>query len=221
MGTGPPYPPSPASGANAIGSFIIGVSPIGDIVPFNYWSTIISQYANSPRLTTLIGNFAQYVDQTANMDLFFDNIWNINSAYGYGLDVWGRIVGVQRILLIVAPGKYLGFEEAGALTVDPFNQSPFFSGGSSTSNYSLSDSVFRQLIFAKAMANISNGSIQSINAILTGLFPNQGNTYVVDGLNMTMEYVFDFPLTPVQIAIVTQSGVLPRPTGVQSTVVQR
>jgi hypothetical protein len=47
--TGPPHPPAPTEiPDSSIGQFQIGVSPIGTIVPFSYWSTIISQYANSP-----------------------------------------------------------------------------------------------------------------------------------------------------------------------------
>jgi hypothetical protein len=74
-------------GSNAIGNFIIGVSPIGDIPTFDIWATIISQYANSDRLTTLISNFFQYVDQTVNMQSFFDLVWNVDTAQGWGLDV--------------------------------------------------------------------------------------------------------------------------------------
>ena len=35
--------------------------------------------------------------------------------------------------------------------------------------------------------------------------------------NMMMVYVFEFVLQPFEIAIVTQSGVLPKPTGVRAT----
>lgn len=217
--TGPDYPRPPVVGSNAIGSFQIGVSPIGEIVPFDYWSTIISQYANSPILTALIGNFDQYIDQTQNMDAFYDNIWNVNTAAGYGLDVWGRIVGVVRILNVQSE-IFFGFSQQG-ITVGTFGQSPFYSSNDqSTSNFSLTDSAFRTLIFAKALANISDGSIPSINQILLTLFPGRGNCYITDGLNMTMTYTFKFNLTPVEIAIITQSGVLPRPPGVAATVVQ-
>jgi Protein of unknown function (DUF2612) len=36
---------------------------------------------------------------------------------------------------------------------------------------------------------------------------------------MTMTYTFAFQLSPVELAIVTQSGVLPKPTGVLASVV--
>ena len=66
--SGPDYPPSPGPDSNSIGNFVIGVSTIGDIPPFNYLRTIISQYANSEILTRLIANMDAYIDQTANLN---------------------------------------------------------------------------------------------------------------------------------------------------------
>lgn len=245
--TGPPYPPI-IPGTNAIGQSTIGISPIGTMVPFNWWSTVISQYANSTVLTTLLANFDSYIDQTQNFDAFYDDIWNINTATGYGLDVWGRIVGVNRVLHIPI-GKNFGFQEAGTVSADPFNQSAFYGGFSLTANFSLSDQSYRSLIFAKAAANITNGSIAAINRILMTLFPNRGNTFVEEGtligtyfgfqeaadqyvqafnqaafysgeafFAMVMRYVFEFQLSGVELAIVQNSGVLPKPVGVATTV---
>lgn len=217
--TGPEYPRGPLPGSNAIGSFAIGISPIGDIPAFDYWATIISQYANSPILTQLTANFFQYLDQTRDFDELFDFLWNVDTARGPGLDVWGRIVGVSRTLEISGSQRYFGFEEA-LPTEDPFNQSPFYTGATLTSSFLLSDAAFRTLIFAKALANISDGSIKAINQLLVNLFPGRGNAYVTDGLNMSMTYTFDFALTAVEASIITQSGVLPTPTGVLATYVQ-
>lgn len=218
--SGPPYPhPNPAPGSNAIGLFQIGVSPIGTIPAFDYWQTVLSQYANSPIITQLISNMFAYLDQTQNFDAFYDNIWNIDTAQGYGLDLWGRILNVTRTLQLPGSQQNFGFEEQ-SITVQPFNQAPFYTGSPLTTSYQLTDSSFRTLLFAKALANISSGSIPSINQLLLNLFPGRGNCYVTDGLNMTMTYTFAFALTTVEAAIITQSGVLPRSTGVSATVVQ-
>lgn len=209
----------PRFGSNAIGSFIIGISPIGSIPSFDFWQTVISQYANSPIITQLISNFDSYIDQTVNLDAFFDLVWNVDTAQGWGLDVWGRIVGVTRTLNIANAQQYFGFDEAG-IGANPFGQQPFYAGASITNNFQLSDDAFRILILAKALANISDGSIKSINQLLLNLFPNRGNCFVTDGLDMSMTYTFAFNLTPVELAIVSQSGILPKPTGVSATVVQ-
>lgn len=206
--------------SNAIGSFIIGVSEIGDIEPFDFWTTVISQFANSERLIQLLENFDSYVNQTVNMAAFFDMIWNVDTAQGYGLDVWGRIVGVTRTLHITfSTADYLGFKEA-LPGSNPFGQAPFFAGDPLTNNFELSDDAFRVLIFAKALANISDGSIPSINQLLINLFPNRGNAYVTDGEDMSMTYTFTFALTPVELAILGQSGILPKPVGVSASIVQ-
>lgn len=219
--TGPPYPPAPQFPVQpVIGTFIINTTGIGDIIPFSYWNTIISQYANSPILTALIGNFQQYIDQTVNMEALYDNIWNIATARDYGLDVWGRIVGVVRVVQVQTT-KFFGFEEQTPATVEPFGPGgvgPFYNGVASTSNFTLADKTFRNLILAKAMSNISNGSAPSINAILRSLFPGRGNAYVTDGLNMTMQYVFNFPITRAELAIISTSGVLPKSSGVFSSI---
>lgn len=186
----------------------------------NYEQTILSQFGNSPTLLSLIGSFNSCVDPRANIDAFFDNVWNIETAVGYGLDVWGRIVGVSRVLQ-VSSGQWLGFEEANDGSVEtPFNQAPFYAGSATTGNYALTDDAFRTLILAKAYANISNGSIPSINQILMTLFGLTGACWCTDGQNMTMTYTFEFELSPVQFAIVEQSGVLPRPAGVLVTIIQ-
>jgi hypothetical protein len=216
--TGPNYGPEP--GSNAIGLFVIGVSPIGSIPSFDVWTTVLQQYANSPILTQLIQNFAEYVDPTANTDQFFDLMWNIDTAQGYGLDVWGRIVGVKRVLRVSSLGLYFGFAEATVLSAAPFNQASFYNGEPLSDNFALSDTAFRQLIFAKALSNISDGSIPAINQILLNLFPHRGNCYVIDNEDMTMVYRFEFQLTDVEAAIIVQSGVLPKPVGVLATVSQ-
>jgi hypothetical protein len=212
--TGPLYPPGPVAGSNAIGSFQIGVSPIGTIPSFDPWSTIISQYANSPVLDALVTSFASALDQTENFDNFFDAIFNVDTAFGVGLDIWGRIVGIGRVIHVPVGGPYLGFDEAN----DPSHEQPFGNGiffsGSVTQNYALNDTAFRTLIFAKALANIWDGSIPGLNNILLTLFPDRGDCYVADGLNMTMTYTFTFHLSDVETTIVEGSGVLPQPAGV-------
>jgi Protein of unknown function (DUF2612) len=217
--TGPPYPhPNPAPGSNAIGSFVIGVSPIGSIPPFDWWKTVVSQYANAPALTAILESFFDCLDQTADLDAFFDDIWNVDTAQGYGLDVWGRIVGVTRIVPLPGSITFLAFQESG--DPDGWNNGIWFSGTSSSSSFVLSDDAYRLLIFTKALANITDGSIKALNAMLRALFPGRGNAYVTDPGGMAMTYTFAFKLSPVELSIVQNSGALPKPVGVSVTIVQ-
>lgn len=213
---GPPYPnPNPAPDSNAIGKFVVNVSPWGTIPPFNFWVTAQSEYANSKTIMSMISSFNDAIDMTENFDNLFDKIWNIDSAEGYGLDVLGRIVGVGRTIPI--PGntsQYLGFNEADDSSFTGFGQGGFYSGGGITNNLVLNDYDFRRLILAKAYGNISDGSIPSLNQILMSLFRGRGTVYAADNQNMSITLTFNFVITPQELAIVELSGVLPIPAGV-------
>ena len=230
--TGPDYPPvTPVTGnAGAVllstsgellvllGDYGLPVYNPSDSVLFDPYSTIISQYANSPILTSIITSFAAAMDQTSNFQSFYDNIWNISSARGAGLDIWGRIVGVKRTIH-VSHAKWFGFyQQRPGIGGWYTGGSPFYSGQSLTSSYDLTDDAFRLLIMAKAAYNISDCSIPSINKLLRSLFPGRGNAYVTEG-HMSMTYTFTFPLTSVELAIVGQSGVLPQQAGVAATII--
>lgn len=219
--SGPPYPnPSPAPGSNAIGIGAIGIMSIGAIPQFNPWTPIISQYKNSPRLDAMILAFNAAMDQTENLTNLYDMIWSVQTAQGYGLDVWGRIVGVSRTLKFPSGATpFLGNEEAGSSWTG-FGQGGFYSGQGLSSNFILSDTDFRTLILAKAAGNISSGTIQAINQILLTLFRNRGAAYVADNQDMTCTLTFKFALSPVELAIINQANVLPIPAGVAVTVSQ-
>lgn len=215
-GSGPPYPryaPGASPGGNAIGSFVIGSSPIGTIQAFDLWVTIISQYSNSPILTAMIESFNAAMDPTELLDDFYDLIWNVLTAEGYGLDVWGRIVGVDRAVNVSQAGEYLGFQEPGNDWTG-FNQGIFYSGPVLTNNILLTDAQFRPVVLAKAATNIWDGSIPGLNTILLALFKGRGQVYAADNQNMSITYTFDFALTALDSAIISGSGALPQPTGV-------
>lgn len=175
--------------------------------------TVLSQYACAPSLNTLIAAWNQALDPTNLIETWYTQVWNLETAQGYGLDVWGRIVGVQRVLTL-SDQSVFGFAEAQDLTEQPFNSAAWYNGTVTTSNYRLSDTAFRQLIQAKALANVTDGSVVSLNTILMTLFAGQGDAWVQDNGSMSMTYTFNFAPSPVQIALIQTSGVLTRPAGV-------
>ena len=182
-------------------------------------ATVISQYANSPRILALVQAFAAAVDPTRLIDAFVTNIWDIDSATSYGLDVWGRIVNVRRGLYIPGgeTGALFGFGEEGAGNVFTFGNAPFNTGSTLTPNYQLADDIFRRLILVKALSNISGRTIQAVNAALMMMFPGRGNVYITDIGMMQARVIFNFVPTPLELAILLQSGAFPWPSGVQVT----
>lgn len=185
----------------------------------NVGRTIISQYANSPTIRTLIENMNEYIDPRANMDAFYEMIWNVDTARGIGLDIWGRIVGVSRLLKLTSNRDVLGFDNP-SFPPDwaPFNQGTFSTGNEATQAYELADDAYRVLILTKALSNIVATNAPSLNALLQNLFPGRGRAYVLDLGAMSMRFVFEFSLSDIEYAILTQSGALPHPAGVAYSV---
>jgi len=195
----------------------------------NWDQTLLSQYYDSPTIVGILESFNEAVDPTYDLAQFYANIWNVATAVGNGLDIWGQIVGVSRYLQIPAT-PYFGYEEAytvptAATGAQPFNQAPFYNGVQATNTFALSDAQYRQLIMVKAAANISNLSIPSINALLRAEFGVNNGTdpygaaYVQDLGNMSFNYYLNFHPNSTQIAIIQNSGVFPRPAGVQANLV--
>ncbi len=157
---------------------------MNDVMP-----TIISQYANSPTMLALIESFNAAIDPSNDINNFYRLVWDIATAQGFGLDIWGRIVGVTRTIPTV-PATIL------------------------------TDAQFQELILLKALANISISTSSSINTLLTNWMSGRGRTYVNDLGNMEIRYMFEFPLQPFEIDIITQSGIFLRPAGVGGWMVQ-
>lgn len=187
--------------------------------------TIISQYANSATLVQLIQNANEYFDPRTNFQAFYDFVWNVDTARGFGLDILGRIVGVDRLLQIPSGTDLLGFNNA-SVPPDwrPFGSGTFYKGQLLTNAFFLPDDAYRVLILTKALANIVETTARGINTLLRNLFPDRARAYVIDLGNMALQYTFEFdetlgqmPLAAWELAMLIAT--LPHPTGVQVSVV--
>jgi len=184
----------------------------------NVEQTIISQYGNSATITRLIRDMNEYLDPRADFEAFYNFVWNVDTAQGFGLDIWGRIVDIGRELLVSDADLYFGFSDALPGSY-PFGEQPFFDGTPpATQTFRLADDAYRTLILVKALANISATNARSLNQLLQNLFGDRGRCYVNDLGGMQIRYTFEFLLTPFEFAIITQSGAIPRPAGVGATI---
>lgn len=209
-------------------SFIISSGPPLPDTTFNFEDTVISQYANSPTILQLAANMDAYIDQTANFANFYQFVWNVDTAVGFGLDIWGKIVDVSRLLQIPNTTLYVGFDNAatpppdwqtmGNNLIHPPVGGAMYTGHNATETYLLDDDSYRQLILAKAFANIAATTAPAINQILQNLY-GTGHAWVLNTGPMAISYNLDFTPSAIQLAILEQSGVIPTPPGVSVTIV--
>jgi hypothetical protein len=177
---------------------------------------VVVQYQASPSIVGLVNTFNAEIDPGLLLDDWFNKVWDVKTAQGAGLDQWGRIVGVQRVLPITVDPFTFGFDD-GVGDYAPFGQAPFYNGAQITDNFSLPDNAFRALIFAKGLSNISASSSPAINEGLQLLFSGRGRCYVNDLGGMAMRYTFEFLPQPYEISIIDNANALPAPSGVGIT----
>lgn len=184
----------------------------------DYAKTIMRQFANSPTLMGLLAAFDQWVDPAKFQADFLAHVWDIQTATGFGLDIWGRILGRSRFLQIQqTAGVNFGFDigTIPGTPWKPFGQAPFFNGqAAGTTAFALQDEDYRKLLLIKAAANIARCDCPSINALMRQMFGDRGPSYVgYDPDNpMHIGYTFDFFPTAVEKAII-ESGIFPQPAG--------
>ena len=182
---------------------------------FKIEDTIASQYANSPRLMLIIQELHDAIDPTKNIQDFYNMVFNLQTAQGFGLDIWGRIVGINRNVPLQNPDESsFGFHTSSPEPkFTPFNVAPFRSDSSGFSAYALPDNLYRKLIIAKALANIILATAPNINKLLKILL-NTPSVYLLTGI-MAAKYQFRGKLSAFDRMIVFKLGLLPEPCGVK------
>lgn len=171
--------------------------------------TIMSQYANSPRLMYIIDSLFDAIDPSRFAQDFFDVAMNLDTAQGIGLDIWGRIVGVSRAVSYPNPeGEYFGFKDG----FYPFGDRPFYSNSGGNSAWELADDAYRQMIMIKAFSNIIYATAPNINKLMKMIFRGKGYYQIIG--DMQANYVFEYTLSPFERFLLTETTLIPRPCGV-------
>lgn len=169
--------------------------------------TIQSQYGASPHIIGLVKATADKLDPTPEIKQFYKEVFNPRSAEGFGLDIWGRIVGANRYLT-VDNEEFFGFFGS---FLNPMNQAPFYITGD-TDHWRLDDTAYRTLIFLKAAANIGTATLPSLKQILSALFDD---TVLIMNIGpMKVRVVFEFYLTAYERALFAEYGLLNLGAGV-------
>lgn len=140
---------------------------------------IQSQYGNSPTIKKLLWAFRGHIRPEVDIQEFYKNIMDIDTATGKGLDIWGRIVGVDRNIYIddsYVDYPLFGFK-GGGKNANPFNQGVFYDPANVISGdrvlVTLDDGNYRRLILFKALANISTADMATINQLSAKLYEDE------------------------------------------------
>ena len=164
----------------------------------------ISQYANSPRFEKLRSGLVNVFDKDKTLQDWFNIVFNLKTAKGIGLDIWGKILNQSRSFMYYNADdqQYENIYLQGEQTIDGVHYSS-----------DEIEEIYRQVLFLKAMSNITNATLKSLNDMLLYYYQGRGRAYAINFGTMEIRFVFEFPVNKLEKAIFT-SDVMPRPTGV-------
>lgn len=167
---------------------------------------MISQYANSPKFVALVNSLRGVFNNAKLISDWFNIVYNIKTAKGFGLDIWGKILNQGRNFTYTnqTTGVQTNYYLEGELTVD----------GTVFSAEEIEE-IYRKVLFMKAMSLITNATEKSLNELLQFYFEGR-RVYVIQYDTMKLRYVFEVPVNKLEKSIFT-SGLLPKPTGVGAT----
>lgn len=160
---------------------------------------ILSQYAASPRITGILKNFSNEMSPRSGALLFYEKIFDILTAEGIGLDIWGRIVAISRTI----------------------------ADQSSEVSLTLDDEYYRKLLLYKALSNINEATIPALTTLINILYSETGGVVInmedytqhTDGnyynqTPMRIRWVFNYFFTDTDIAVFRVAGTYNRGGGV-------
>lgn len=183
---------------------------------FDIDRTIQSQYSHAPHIKALARGFWKLVDPTDDIDLFYRMCFNLDTAQGVALDVWGRILGMPRDMQTVTEigVPYFGFPNKRGSNTEArgFDQEPFYTGAQET-HFELSDDAYRLMLKTKAMSNISTGSLADLNRLLATLLP-YAEVQIFRTAPMQLRIVATGDLTDYEQNLLLRGDLPPIPTGV-------
>ena len=178
-----------------------------------YSDLLIWQY-KLPKATAEIDLITKPWVQLMRDCITFLEMWDIDLAQGYSLDVLGRILKVARTSVSMTEKEYLTYyEKTGGLG---WGQGRWYVAGEAfRETVLLTDSEFRFLLKARIWKLYQNPSIDYLTDAVQDL--TGADAYIVDNGNMTMKVFYSGSVATdsfIRFAIETLD-VLPRPVGIK------
>lgn len=132
---------------------------------------------------------------------------SILTATGIWLDYYGGRFNFPRPYFPPDQFTTFGFEGNGL----GFDQAPF--GVGETANQPIGDDLYRKWIIARGGQLITDGTLQSLDAIIKAAFGD--DAFYTDHGNMSMDVSISSTFTVQEVEAIIEAGVIPKPCGVR------
>lgn len=178
--------PNPSYGIQGYGIEGYGNEPIGALPIGYYMNLVTSEYRLAPKFNALLLALLKKLDDVTNCLILFDVAFDLSTAVGAQLDIWGDNLNISRTV---------GFQPSNGV-------SPV-----------LDDDTFRLYIQAVIAANHWDGTIDGLYSVWEQLFPD-GSIIIIDNQNMTVDITLTGTFSSIIQDLITNGYIVPRPEGV-------
>jgi len=175
---------------------------------------IYSQYSNKPKAVqwykiteTMTDDLKSGIDQIRYT-------YDIDAANGKQLDTLGAIVNISRTIIV---DLIFNRTICGPVRSQCGPISSQFNPISVKSDTDLSDDYYREVIRAKVAINMSEATIEDIMYAISLLVPNADSVELIDNEDMTFEVTVRGTFTSIQVDILSNNELIPKPQGVDIT----
>lgn len=168
---------------------------------------------SAPNITALLQHKQDYFnsENQAFWEDWYTDVFDLRTANRFGLNVWSIILGAGISFAPVqgADNTNWGFGS--------FRKNFLNGNFTSLNGFLLTPDDARIVLRLRYYQLTTNGNILGLNFMLSDVFGSQGLAFVLDGLDMTITYEFQFVLTSSLINVFNSLDVLPRPAGVSAS----
>lgn len=173
---------------------------------------LLWQYNDAARLQTLLEQKQDWYNEHYSQfwESWVRDVFDLRTANDFGLAVWAIILDFPLLSdSVEPPADIWGFEEFHK----NFNNGVFAPAGNALA---LTTEERRLLLRLRYFNLVTRATVPEVNRFLKYLWPSDTErVYMLDGLDMTITYVFTFAVTPRLLYILQQYDALPRPAGVE------
>lgn len=157
-------------------------------------TTILSQYSNSPTITSLIEGIAKILDPTEDLAMIQKRIFDPTLATGNAIKTWSEIVAMESTngVDVEEGDNYFGYDKS---RLHPYDNYPFVHDEPGSGRFEFTDASLQTLVMAKALANISTATLPVLKDYLKQILgseqfalSNEENTAGVGG-EMAVKFV--------------------------------
>lgn len=180
--------------------------------------SLLWRHNEAPNLQALLQYKQDWINENQQQfwEDWYTNVFDLRTANEFGVVVWTIILGLPLTIKLppANPNESFGFGEF-RKNFENGNFNPAAGDG-----IGLNVENARKALRVRYYQLTTRGDVYTLNTMMNDVFGEDGGGYVVDNLDMTMDFVFLFELDSSLKLVLEDQDILPAPSGVIPNIVE-